>query len=125
LFLAYDRLVERRQNVTLASAKRSNAIVNSLFPTEVRDRLYWRENQAEPPKRKASFRLASHPIMSTLTPSVHPWSRYSRAMMEAVNEHSNEPIAEHYPNCTVVCCLVGCALIVSTKRIVSPLYHTS
>lgn len=40
LFLLYDFLVERRQRMVLSSAEKSNAVVNSLFPKEVRDRLY-------------------------------------------------------------------------------------
>eukprot|EP00977_Amphora_coffeiformis_P021283 scaffold9134_cov170-Amphora_coffeaeformis.AAC.7 len=35
----YDRLVERRQQLVLRTAEKSNAIVTSLFPSQVRDRL--------------------------------------------------------------------------------------
>jgi hypothetical protein len=40
VFFLYDRKVERRQVTVLHTAVRSSAIVSSLFPSEVRDRLY-------------------------------------------------------------------------------------
>jgi hypothetical protein len=39
-FLMYDHLVERRQKKVLSSAIQSSAIVSSLFPSTVRDRLF-------------------------------------------------------------------------------------
>jgi class 3 adenylate cyclase len=38
-FLLYDYLVKRRNDMVVSTATRSNAIVSSLFPVEVRDRL--------------------------------------------------------------------------------------
>ena len=39
VFIMYDCLVQYRQNKMMATAKRTNAIVSSLFPKNVRDRL--------------------------------------------------------------------------------------
>jgi hypothetical protein len=39
VFLLYDILVQRRQDKVMATAKRTNAIVSSLFPSNVRDRI--------------------------------------------------------------------------------------
>lgn len=39
VFVAYDMAVQRRQDKVMASAKRTNAIVSSLFPANVRDRI--------------------------------------------------------------------------------------
>jgi Adenylate and Guanylate cyclase catalytic domain len=39
IFLAYDKLVSVRQEKVMKSAQKSNAIVSSLFPSNVRDRL--------------------------------------------------------------------------------------
>jgi hypothetical protein len=39
VFILYDCLVQRRQKTVMDSAKKTNAIVNSLFPANVRDRL--------------------------------------------------------------------------------------
>jgi hypothetical protein len=40
VFLLYDRLVERRQKKVMSTAVQSSAIVSSLFPSQVRDRLF-------------------------------------------------------------------------------------
>jgi hypothetical protein len=40
VFIAYDYLVQRRQNSLARSAHRTNAIVSALFPKIVRDRLF-------------------------------------------------------------------------------------
>jgi len=39
VFILYDYLVQRRQDKVMATAKRTNAIVSSLFPSNVRDRI--------------------------------------------------------------------------------------
>lgn len=39
VFVLYDRLVQRRQEKVLDSAERTGAIVSSLFPSEIRDKL--------------------------------------------------------------------------------------
>jgi hypothetical protein len=39
-FLMYDRFVRRRNNKIVSAAAKSNAIVSSLFPSNVRDRLF-------------------------------------------------------------------------------------
>jgi len=39
LFIVYDRIVERRQKIVLQTAMKSNAVISSLFPDNVRDRL--------------------------------------------------------------------------------------
>jgi hypothetical protein len=40
VFLAYEHRVSRQQKLLMSSAQRSNAIVESLFPSNVRDKLY-------------------------------------------------------------------------------------
>jgi Adenylate and Guanylate cyclase catalytic domain len=40
VFLAYDAVIEKRQRKVMQSATRSSAIVSSLFPSKVRNRLY-------------------------------------------------------------------------------------
>ena len=46
VFLLYDIIVRRRQEIVMASANRTNAIVTSLFPENVRDRLYEQAREA-------------------------------------------------------------------------------
>lgn len=45
LFLRYDYLVSRRQSIVLDMAKKSRSIVDSLFPSVVRDRLLQASSQ--------------------------------------------------------------------------------
>ena len=40
MFLVYDRLVERRQRIVLNTAVKSSQIVSSVFPKQIRDRLF-------------------------------------------------------------------------------------
>jgi hypothetical protein len=39
-FVFYDRFVQRRNSIVLSAATKSHAILSSLFPSNVRDRLY-------------------------------------------------------------------------------------
>ena len=39
VFIAYDQLVQRLKKKVVTSAERSKAIINTLFPQEVQDRL--------------------------------------------------------------------------------------
>jgi hypothetical protein len=43
-FVVYDYFVQRQQREAMAEAARSNAIVSSLFPAEIRDRLFNADN---------------------------------------------------------------------------------
>jgi hypothetical protein len=44
VFMVYDWMVERRQRKVMASAVHTSAIVSSLFPSTVRDRLFKRDD---------------------------------------------------------------------------------
>jgi class 3 adenylate cyclase len=44
VFLAYEHRVSRQQKKLMSSAQRSNAIVESLFPSSVRDKLYLQDS---------------------------------------------------------------------------------
>ena len=48
MFLVYDRLVERRQRIVLNTAVKSSQIVSSLFPKQIRDRLFADEGMDGP-----------------------------------------------------------------------------
>lgn len=64
LLIAYDWAVTKRQNKTLRSALRSGALVESLFPENVRDRLLEDSSDQEPKSKKKSARarVAGPPI---------------------------------------------------------------
>jgi hypothetical protein len=40
VFLVYDAVIEKRQRKVMQTATRSSAIISSLFPSKVRNRLY-------------------------------------------------------------------------------------
>jgi hypothetical protein len=54
-FLVYDRMVEHRQNLVLDTAKRSTAIVSSIFPKNVRDQLMAAPIQGNATKLRSMF----------------------------------------------------------------------
>lgn len=60
VFILYDYLVERRQERVHSAAVKSNAIVSSLFPAEVRDRLFQndREQEQHPSGSKGSKKFS-------------------------------------------------------------------
>ena len=59
VFLLYDWMVERRQKKVMTTAERTNAIVSSLFPSVVRDRIYPTEEIGRNRDRKTVFKLAN------------------------------------------------------------------
>ena len=63
MFLVYDRLVERRQRLILRKATQTSAIVSSLFPANVRERLMEASNHDinsfMPPNRRLKSYLQS------------------------------------------------------------------
>jgi class 3 adenylate cyclase len=78
VFFVYDFFVERRQTKVMATATKSSAIVNSLFPANVRDRLMEEQDSNEDKKFTAFKALGQHCL---------PNSR---------------PIADHFPETTVM-----------------------
>ena len=48
MFFVYDRLVERRQSIVMRTALKSSQIVSSLFPRQIRDRLFAEDDQDGP-----------------------------------------------------------------------------
>jgi hypothetical protein len=84
MFLVYDRLVERRQSVVLRIAEQTTAIVASLFPKNVRDRL---------------LAGASDKNNKSLAPN----SRLKSFLNGSeVDDKSSQPIADLFPHCTVL-----------------------
>ena len=89
MFLVYDWLVERRQKLVLAKATQSTAIVSSLFPKNVRDRLLQTDtdNKANP---KSTIGMApNHRLKTFLNGS------------SGGTDNTSQPIADLFPHCTV------------------------
>ncbi len=87
VFLVYDHLVERRQAIVLQKAIQSTAIVSSLFPENVRDRLMNANNEG----------IIDNAPLSTQ-------SNRLKGYLGEVGEDDqhNDPIADFFPNCTVL-----------------------
>ncbi len=66
VFLGYDCLVERRQRKVLAAVQRSNALVGSLFPQAVRDRLHLQslKLEAAPKLRLKTFMANDNKVIA-------------------------------------------------------------
>jgi Adenylate and Guanylate cyclase catalytic domain len=90
LFLFYDRLVERRQSLVLQKAIQSTAIVSSLFPKNVRDRLM---NTAGPTDGTTKgTRADSKPFRSIM----------DGPMEGSKHDTGGDAIADLFSNCTVM-----------------------
>jgi class 3 adenylate cyclase len=86
MFFLYDRLVERRQSLAFEKATKSDAILSSLFPKNVRERLM-QDNEAD---RKKNFMAPKSHIKNFLGGDVESHDDGARA------------IADLFPNCTVL-----------------------
>lgn len=93
VFLVYDLLVQRQQRIVMSKAIQSGTIVASLFPEAVRDRLFDEEED-----RKATFKRKG------------TGAKWQTANGGDVNNFleadgkvkSDAPIADLYPECTVL-----------------------
>jgi len=84
MFLVYDRLVERRQALIMWNAEKSTAIVSSLFPDNVRDRLMQAGSDS------GDYVPTQHRLQSFLKKGA------------AGDDKALAPIADLYPHSTVL-----------------------
>jgi hypothetical protein len=69
----YDTVIEKRQRKVMQSATRSSAIVSSLFPSNVRTRLYEESATAAVPEKEQSQQIRMKNFMAkTQTSAVEP-----------------------------------------------------
>jgi class 3 adenylate cyclase len=105
--ITYDCVVQRRLKTVLNSALESRAIVSSLFPANVRDRLFEDEDG---PKKKNTFgesvyeggndqSLVAHPAKMRLKHFLHDTPKNNNA---DINVLQSKPIADLFPHCTVL-----------------------
>jgi class 3 adenylate cyclase len=92
IFIIYDCSVEHRQKVVMRSANKSNAIVTSLFPGNVVDRLY---DSQEILKRETA---------EDINDGASYDSRFSRreSTVSLTSLLPSLPIADHFPETTVL-----------------------
>jgi hypothetical protein len=123
LFFLYDILVERRQRRVMASAAKSDAMINSLFPAVIRDRLFRTNSTHSGGSGRANRRqsytvrrsitksteassLDDHGMVSSLTPK-HRLTTFLKSSYPAdwsfqMAGADDDPIAEMFTNTTVV-----------------------
>jgi class 3 adenylate cyclase len=82
VFAFYDTMVRRRQSKVMASAKRSNNIVSSLFPENVRERLY--------------------ELNGANDTSTHDYGMHSPLNPNSNSIFGSDPIADYFPDTTVM-----------------------
>ncbi|CAB9526367.1 natriuretic peptide receptor 2 [Seminavis robusta] len=90
-FFLYDCLVKKRQNVVVASANRTGALVNSMYPKDVRERLLAdeRDNAGHESKMFGLPMVGNH--SNSLTASTMSSSN------NGVLFYNTTPIADYYP----------------------------
>ena len=93
VFVMYDCSVERRQNKVMESAARSSAIVDSLFPSTVRNQLY----DAQDEKQKKQKQTGRHVTSETTNFASDDHGMNNNGL--ALNHGS---IAQIYPETTVI-----------------------
>ena len=99
VFMVYDWFVKQRQRKMMATANRTNAIVNSLFPSTVRDRLF--DNKpvgdgqfdSELGANTNNFRRFRQPFTSKGTEKIVP---------KDLNIRPSRPIADLFASATVM-----------------------
>jgi hypothetical protein len=108
IFIIYDCSVERRQKVVLNTAEKSNAVVASLFPAEVRDRLL--EAQQEE-KKKKNFKEDAFRVNGL------------DGSQGLINTYEGSPIAQLYPDTTVLFGDISGFTAWSSSRQPSEVFH--
>jgi hypothetical protein len=91
VFVVYDFLVERRQKKVLTSATRTGALVNSLFPATVRDRLMDDGNEVS----KVEDLGKSNPFTASQDMEAAIGSSH-------IEVYKTKPIADVFPEATVL-----------------------
>ncbi|CAB9528064.1 Receptor-type guanylate cyclase gcy [Seminavis robusta] len=94
-FIAYDRIVERRQKMLMNTAVKSDKIVASLFPKGFQEALYKRESVSHnsgPIGNKTQGPQNGHAFLS---------ANYQTNTSKPQVVEGAEPLAKLYPDCTV------------------------
>jgi hypothetical protein len=104
VFLLYDYLVQKRQNKVHSAAIKSNAIVSSLFPAEIRDRLF-QHNETPEQNLKGSNKKNSGKVSGADVAAKFRLKTYldnGEATQDAPVMYESKPIADLFPNTTVM-----------------------
>jgi Adenylate and Guanylate cyclase catalytic domain len=117
VFIFYDLKVHRRQVLVMDTAIRSAAIVSSLFPAEVRDRLHPPANARKPAGAPETAKGKLHTFL-------HDTQKSANAGMESkINILGSMPIAELYPKTTVLFADISGFTAWSSERHPTQVFH--
>lgn len=92
IFIIYDRLVQRRQRRVIAAAVWSGTIVSSLFPKNVRNRMFDTSNHAP----------ASVVTVCSGRQRMKNFFSSEQDKAAASSSEEGDPIADEFENCTVL-----------------------
>lgn len=95
-FSVYDRFVKRRNDKVVDAAVKSSTIVSSLFPSNVRDRLY---AQAEPKKQVGG---GTHTLLKTFLNDGPTRDSDNVPETGEAGVYKTKPIAELFPETTIM-----------------------
>lgn len=112
IFISYDCLVQRRQNQVMSTAARANAIIDSLFPAMVRDRVFQTNEQGStgrtspandwnPPGGGGGGVVKGDTPKKRLRSFLQVNRRSSRKIKEKVDPML-DPIADYFPETTIM-----------------------
>lgn len=97
MFLMYNWLVEQRQNIVLDKAARSTAVVKSMFPENVQERLYEETNDHTEETYKNNLGDSSEHNGNRLA-----FGQIVESGLQTKPTSSSQPIADLFPQCTVL-----------------------
>jgi class 3 adenylate cyclase len=128
VFIAYDFKVERRQNVVMKSAVKSNAIVSSLLPSHIRDKLMSDETNAKTQgkdsgQKKQVGEVSDEPIQADAAYGIRSFLDGDGLPSTCVDKYEEsdalrfpEPIADQYEETSVLAASVSGFTVWSINR---------
>jgi hypothetical protein len=93
-FFTYDKYVQTRNEKVVRQAAKTNAIVSSLFPTNVRERLFGQDDAS---KRSGSRTSGRRSLKMFLSDHSHHENQSTGG-----GSRGDQPIADLFPNCSVL-----------------------
>ena len=97
IFIFYDYLVTMRQRKVMATAKRTNAIVTSLFPGQVRDQMMQQHASDDEDNNKTKTKTQGFGNKRELRNFLDEDLKDMEGGRQALD---SKPIAEYFPDCT-------------------------
>lgn len=100
IFILYNQLVEKRQVLVLTKAVHSTAIVSSLFPKQVHDRLMMQQQQEHDEKKQNTNNTSR--LKSFLSNNNNNNNDVTSSGIPVGGGTTSRPIADLFPHCTVL-----------------------